>query len=298
MPAFNCFNKELIMPMKRYITLFLVYTICINNPFLIAQEDSFQTDKKGSFFLYWGYNRSKFSNTNLHFNGPNYDFTLYDIKATDRPSEFGWQYINPATFTVPQYNIRAGYFFSNRLAISLGMDHMKYVVTQNQETRISGVINSEASSRYAGSYLNQPIILEEDLLKFEHTNGFNLVSTDIEYLLAFKRLSFNNFSFNWNFGIGGIWIVTKTDVRVFGDGLDNDFHVAGYTLAAKTGPRIEYKKRFFILGEIKGGYASLPSVLIKNAEPELGDHNLTYIEYYCAIGMYFKLKGRNKQGKL
>lgn len=248
-------------------------------------------EKKGLFYFYWGYNRSYFSKTNLHFNGPNYDFTLYDIRAKDKPSKLDWDYINPTKFTIPQYNYRFGYFITDGISISGGLDHMKYVVTQNQLTKISGVITEVASTEYAGSYLNQPIELKEDLLKFEHTDGFNLMSIDLEYLLNFKNKNYsrNKLSFNMNFGLGGIWIVTKTNVKVFGDGLDNDFHIAGFTLVGKLGPRIEYKNKFFILGEIKGGYASLPSVLIKNAEPEIGDHNLTFIEYYFAIGSYFRL---------
>ena len=93
----------------------------------------------------------------------------------------------------------------------------------------------------------------------------------------------------WDFGIGGIWIVTKTKVKVLGDGLDNDFHVAGFTLIGKTGPRLTYKKKIFLSGEIKSGYASLPSVLIKNSEPEIGDHNLLFFEYYVVAGINFRL---------
>ena len=256
--------------------------------------------KQGSMFFYWGYNRSFYSKTNLHFAGPNYDFTLYDIKGSDRPAKFGWVYLKPTTFSIPQNNYRLGYYLTNELAVSLGVDHMKYVVEQNQQTTISGVISQQASSEYAGSYLNEPIQLTEDLLMFEHTNGFNLVSLEFEYLQHLASISKNKITFLWSFGIGGIWMVTKTDVKVLGDGLDNKFHISGYTLAGKTGPRIEYKNRYFLLGEIKGGYASLPSVLIKNSAPERGDHNLSYLEYYIAVGINFRIKRRampiTKQG--
>lgn len=271
-------------------TIILLSLVFGLSTFQSLNAQKIEQGKKGEFFFYWGYNRSVFSKTNLHFNGPDYDFTLYDVKAKDKPSKFGLDYFHPTKFSIPQYNYRLGYFLTNRIAISGGVDHMKYVVTPNQETRISGVITERASERYAGSYLNQKILLEEDLLKFEHTDGFNLVSLDFEYLhpLLFRR--FKNLSMSWNFGIGGIWIVTKTNVRIFGEGLDNDFHIAGFTLVGKTGPRIEYKNRFFLLGEVKGGYASLPSVLIKNSAPELGDHNLSFLEYYIAGGVYFRIK--------
>jgi len=252
-------------------------------------------NKKGSLYFYWGYNRSFYSKTNLHFNGPNYDFSLYDLKGTDRPSPFGSVYFNPATFSVPQYNFRLGYLLTNRIAISGGMDHMKYVVTQDQPTEISGVITKNASEKYAGSYLNQPINLSEDLLKFEHTNGFNYVSLDFEYQQPIVRILNDNISILLNTGIGGVWVVTKTDVRVMGDGLDNDFHVAGYALSFKAGPRIEFKEHLFLAGELKGGYATLPSVLIKNDAPEVGNHNLGFLEYYIVLGTNFRIKKSDKK---
>jgi hypothetical protein len=191
---------------------------------------------------------------------------------------------------VPQYNYRLGYYITNRLAISFGMDHMKYVVDQDQWTTISGVINDEASTKYAGNYLNEPIQLKDDLLTFEHTNGFNFASLDVEYLQPLFSVWNKRISFFWNAGIGGVWVITKTDVKVMGDGLDNDFHVAGYAMAAKTGPRIEFLKHLFLAGELKGGYASIPSVLIKNSAPEIGDHNLEFLEYYIVAGVNFRLK--------
>lgn len=253
-----------------------------------AQGDSLR-DHEPRFrrwYFYWGYNRGYFSKTNLHFHGPNYDFTLYNLKGHDQPEKFSWKYFNPAEFSVPQYNVRLGYFFNRHFSVSFGMDHLKYVMTRNQPTTISGVISAEASPKYAGAYLNQPIQVEWDLLVFEHTNGFNLVSLDLEWQ---ERLSKKTkpWGFSWNAGLGGIWVVTKTDVRVFTDGLDNDFHVAGFTMAGKTGPRLEWRRRAFLSAEAKCGYATLPAVLIKNDAPELGDHNLVYFEWYVVAGLYF-----------
>lgn len=273
----------------------LIYFICFWSSLLLTPASVFgQTDTLlreanrhvHRWYFYWGYNRDYYSKTNLHFHGPDYDFTLYGLQGNDRPEKFGWVYLNPGKLSIPQYNVRLGYFINHCFHVSLGMDHMKYVVTQNQPTRISGVISPQASIKYAGAYLNQPIALDWDVLVFEHTNGFNLVSFDLEWLLPFRTYK-KAFEFAWNTGVGGIWVVTKTDVRVFTDGLDNDFHVAGYTMAGKTGPRFEWKQRFFLSAEAKTGYASLPSVLIKNNAPELGDHNLVYFEWYLVAGVNF-----------
>jgi hypothetical protein len=281
--------------MLRIVYLFFVLLSSGFESFGQSDASLWTNNKKGSFYFYWGYNRSVFSKSNLHFNGPHYDFTVYNLTGSDRPSKFGTVYFNPALLSIPQYNYRLGYFITNSFLISFGMDHMKYVVDQNQMTKISGVISPEASEKYAGTYINQPIQLKEDLLMFEHTNGFNFVGFDFEFQQPFAQAFQHKILFLWDIGIGGIWIVTKTDVRVMGDGLDNDFHVAGYAMAAKTGPRFEYKKHFFLAAELKGGYATLPSVLIKNAAPEIGDHNLGFLEYYIVAGTNFRIKKQEKK---
>ena len=246
--------------------------------------------KKGSFFFYWGYNRSFFSSSDLHFTGPNYDFTVHNVKASDRPSKFGLVYVDPAAFSVPQYNYRLGYNITDRLAISAGMDHMKYVMDQFQIAKVSGYISKEASEKYAGNYLDKPMKMDEDFLMFEHTNGFNYASLDVEYLQPLGSVWKDRLSFYWNMGLGGVWVITKTDVKVLGSGIDNRFHLSGYALSAKTGPRIEYLHRVFLAGELKGGYATLPDVLINGNSPERGEHNVSFLEYYIVAGVNFRIR--------
>ncbi len=279
----------------KFTICFFVFAILLSPAIAQVSNYSDTYHKKGSFSFHWGYNRSYYSKTNLHVTGPDYDVTFYDLKGTDRPSEFGVVYFNPVTFTIPQYTFRLAYYITDKLAISGGMDHMKYVVMKNQWTIISGVVTPEASTTYEGSYLNESIQLTPDILMFEHTNGFNLVSIDFEYLQPLFEINKAKLNFYWNTGAGGIWIITKTDVRVFGQGLDNDFHVSGYAFVGKTGPRMEYNNRFYLGGELKGGYASLPSVLIANDAPEIGDHNLSFLEYYIVAGVNFDFKKKDKR---
>jgi len=255
-------------------------------------------ENKGKFYLYWGYNRSKFLRSDIHFSSPDYDFTLYDVKGTDRQSKFSLKhYFTPANFSVPQYNYRLGYFMNDRWLISGGLDHMKYVVTQGQRVRMSGVISERISSKYAGAYLLDSVTLTEDFVQFEHTNGLNLITLDFEYLQPIAVSRSGNFKLKWNIGLGGIWVVTKTDVNLMGDGIDNDFHVAGFSLAAKTGPRIDFFKRFFFSAEFKSAYMAIPDVLIENAAPKRADHTLIAFEWYGVVGTYFNIGNKAKASK-
>jgi hypothetical protein len=55
------------------------------------------------------------------------------LKGTDRPTKFGWTYFNPSQLTIPQYNFRLGYFITDAFSISIGSDHMKFVIKENQK---------------------------------------------------------------------------------------------------------------------------------------------------------------------
>jgi len=114
--------------------------------------------KQGQMFIFFGWNRSAYSNSDIHFKGNGYDFQLDNVKATDRPTKLSWDYINPAWFTVVQYDFRAGYFIKDDLALVLGIDHMKYVMKQNQTVDFSGTISDP---KYAAMILNGQVNLAD-----------------------------------------------------------------------------------------------------------------------------------------
>jgi hypothetical protein len=64
---------------------------------------SAQTNKK--WFLTWGYNRTQYLPSTIHFIGPGYDFTLSEVKAKDMPNPFtAKEYFNPGLITIPQFS--------------------------------------------------------------------------------------------------------------------------------------------------------------------------------------------------
>ncbi|MCB9234595.1 MAG: hypothetical protein H6581_23265 [Bacteroidia bacterium] len=278
------------------IILWLLFCICMQNGASFAQS-SVRPGKsweilpnKGSMYVHWGYNRSIYSRSDIHVSGPDYDFTVYDVRATDRPSPFKPAvYLNPGLFTIPQFNIRAGYFLSERWSVSLGYDHMKYVMVNDVPAVFSGVIGASASPKYEGSYLKDTVNLAADLLRFEHTDGLNVITADVEYSYPLVSFWKNRFKIQAQVGAGGIFVVPRSDVRVFGKGLNNDYHIAGYTFTGKSGLRLDFLRRMYFLGEMRGGYVALPWVLVANDSPELGDHQFAFLEWYVVCGIRFHL---------
>ena len=146
-----------------HITKILLFIFVTSS--IVAQRKS-NAFNKGSFYFYWGWNRSFYSPSTIHFSGNTYDFQLYDVVAVDRQSPFSADlYLNPKRMTIPQYNARIGYYFKHNLQVSLGVDHMKYVMLHDQPSTINGYIYNSNTS-YDGVYVNEPITISQDFLKF------------------------------------------------------------------------------------------------------------------------------------
>ena len=143
-----------------------------------VNPERYTAHNKGKFFFFWGGNRGYYTTSDIRFKGNGYDFTLSDVKAVDKPKGWHIDYINPLRMTIPQTNARVGYFISNHYTISAGVDHMKYVMEQDQVVKMNGYI-SGTGTIHDGSYNNQEKLLTEDFLTFEHTDGLNYVTVEL-----------------------------------------------------------------------------------------------------------------------
>lgn len=279
----------------------MIYCLSILGLFIPRSFYSQDTanSNKGYIYGYWGYNRSFYTNSDIHFVSDHYDFTLQDIKASDRPVPFSLkEYFTPSSFTVPQYCFRLGYYLTDYLHFSVGMDHMKYVVDQNQKVLIRGTINSLTNSTYNGTFEKQEIDIKKGFLEFEHTNGLNLVSIQADYSFHLAKFHKKKFQLKWNAGLGGIWVGTKADVRILDEGIDNDHHLAGYCMTLQTGPRLEFKKLLFFDIQTKCGYMTLQDIFIENQDaPMRADQEFSFLTFNANFGLMIPSKKRSNSTK-
>jgi hypothetical protein len=243
----------------------------------------------GKFYFYWGYNRAIFATSDLHLKGANYNFTLQKIKAYDRPSAFSAEYFHLAKITIPQYDYRIGYNFKKNWNLSLGVDHMKYVVATDQSVLMTGTVLSTASAKYAGTYNNQPIVIKDDFLLFEHTDGLNLVSLDVGYQGDVAHFDKTNITLSSHASLGAGLMVPRTDSRVFGIGQNNRFHIAGYGLSATAGFEARWWKNIFFRAQIRTGWINMPDILLNNDAPERANQTIRFMEFYGVVGRYFRI---------
>jgi len=249
-------------------------------------------DRKGTLYMYWGWNRGWFSDSDVHFKGDGYDFTLYDLVANDRQSPFGYDpYFKIDRVTIPQYNFRLGYFFNDNYSISLGVDHMKYVMVEYQTVKISGNIDTSVSTKYGGTYDKDDLIVANDFLYLEHTDGLNYLN--IEVRRHDQLFSYKNISFNLSEGFGGGMLMPRTNAQFMGRERNDEFHVAGFGLGAVVALDVTFWKYVFIQGEFKAGYINMPSVRITTSAADNASQSFWYTELMGVIGMKYNIKPMN-----
>lgn len=249
-----------------------------------------RTTRKGQFYFFWGYNRAVYNKSNIHVHGPDYEFTVYNATAHDRPTPINDKaYYNPSLLTIPQFNFRLGYQIDEKWSVSVGWDHMKYVMDQNQVAQVSGFINSPVYTKFNGEYLRQPMVISGDLLKFEHTDGLNVTSLDLERRISLLHSRNGIFGLYGLLGAGTGVVVPRSDVRVCTVGLNNHWHISGYHLNAKAGLRLEFLRNGFFQLESRSGYVNLPNILVQNDRAHRIDQHFFFCEWYGSLGMFIKV---------
>lgn len=255
--------------------------------------------KKGNFYIYWGWNRAAYSNSDIHFKGNDYNFTLYDVAAKDRQSPFNAKlYFTPNTITIPQYNFRIGYFFHDKYNISIGADHMKYVM-QNyigetyQNVRIDGEINN--GTNFDGNYNNDTINLTEDFLLFEHTDGLNYENVEVRrFDVLFSRKYFQ-FAANEGFGIGAL--VPRTNTTLMNNARYDEFHLAGYGTGLILSLNMTFFKYFFAQMEWKGGFIHMPDIRTTMYKSDRASQFFWYSQYNMVFGANFRIPSKKNSEK-
>ena len=281
--------------MKTIISLpaFLFLCICTNT---FAQNDTivkprYTAHNKGKFTLSWGGNREKFTKSDIHFMGDDYNFLVHNATAHDKPK--GWQmdYIIPSKMTIPQTNFKLGYFITDKYSFSIGVDHMKYVMTQNQTANITGVI--EGHPPFNGGYNNTPTVITEEFLMFEHTDGLNYLYSeiarqdDISHWFGIKNTDKFQVNINEGFGIGLLY--PKTNTTLLGKERYDEFHVSGYGTSVKAGINLTIFKYFTIEGDLKGGYINMQDIRTTKSTSDKATQSFFFGETIIAFGGIFKL---------
>jgi hypothetical protein len=245
-----------------------------------------KTDNKGKFFAYWGWSREWFSTSDIHFKGADYNFTLNNVSARDKPNKIGYDpYLKLGEMTIPQFNFRIGYFINSHYNISIGVDHMKYVVIQHQTTQITGSI-ANSNTIYDGIYNHENIEITDGFLLFEHTNGLNYINSEIRRQDKVTSIS-KNIAINFTEGLGLGALYPKTNTTLLNKQRYDEFHLAGYGVHALVGFNIQFFNFFFLQSEFKGGYINMPDIRTTLSSQDSASQHFFFTQFNWVFGAKF-----------
>jgi hypothetical protein len=280
----------------KHFFLFSAFLIILFTNTTIAQEkttiqDRYTSHNKGKFFISWGGNRESYSKSDITFRGKDYNFTLENVQAHDKPKGWHVDYINPARMTIPQTNFRMGYFINDHYSVAIGVDHMKYVMTQNKAVNIHGYYPNPGS--YDELLPNNQVLLTPEFLTFEHTDGLNYVNTEFsrhdDISSIFKIKNTDKIQVNLTEGVGFGLLYPKTNTKLLGKERHDDFHVSGYGTSLKAGLNITFFKYFYIQGELKGGYINMQDIRTTKSSDDTASQDFFFFQRIIAFGGIFRI---------
>ncbi|WP_167731807.1 hypothetical protein [Leptospira stimsonii] len=266
--------------------------------------------RKGTWSFQWGYNRDYYTQSDITFKGPGYNFTLKDVVAKDKPEKLDPSvYLNPSLWEIPQYNFRLTYYFADKFFVAFGQDHMKYVMSRGQAANINGYIDPlaiqrahlgtasdmavylylfpDAYKRLEGYHNGETINVTPDFLKFEHTDGLNFLYLDVGMVQPLWVSSNGENAFSFVSSVGGGPIIARSDVRLFGEGKNNHFHASGYGVSGYVAGRTDLYKSFFFEFGAKGGYIDLPNIFTTGRSKDRASQNFGFLEIMVFGGVNF-----------
>ena len=257
-------------------------------------KTNFKTKNKGKLYFYWGWNKAQYSYSDISFKGDDYNFTLYDVSAKDRQTPWDADvYLNPANISTPQTVARIGYYFHHNWNLSIGVDHMKYVMVAQQHATIDGYIDlDDPLSEFNGVYDNAPIYVDEDFLEFEHTDGLNYINLEI------SRVDNLGDYLNWNskkiqlnllesFGAGILY--PKTNSTLLSKEKNDEFHLSGFGLSFKAGINLTLFDHFFVQTELKAGYIDMSDIRTTNSSADSASQEFFFFQRNISFGYIFQL---------
>ena len=267
-----------------------IFTLLTTLSFPLLSQESNLPKQKGSLYLTWGYHREGYTKSDLHFKNNtqrNYNFTLYNANAADKDdlSDFFQQ-----DLTVPQYTINVGYMLNNKsnTGFELAFDHLKYVVTDDQQLHLKGEIE--------GVYYDKDTLVSHDFVHLEHTNGNNYVTANFVKAFSLMKKKSGVPSLTVMLKGGGGVLTPKTTSTVLGDFLDAPLNISGWVATASANLRYEFFRYFYLEVGTKGAFVDYTRAIL--AKEGRAKHTFFSVQYIGAAGITIPLGGWSSKNQL
>lgn len=255
-----------------------------------AQTEVKKLDRSKKFYAYWGWNRSSYTKSDIRVYGGDHDITLYDVEAKDLQSKFDLKtYFFVTRISIPQTNLKVGYYLNEKYSVAAGFDHMKYKIVNGQTAKVTGTIDRDGSP-FKGEYNNQDVVISNEFLRYNHTDGLNYVFGEINRHDEWLDLAKSRFRVSSEVGVGAALLRPRTDVVFLGSKGPNVYHNAGYGVNAKVGLNILLFNHVSIMSEVKPGYINMQHIQATAKKDGHAAQHFGFLQYNILLGATFGFK--------
>lgn len=224
--------------MQKYLLLFLF-------AFIFQLSLAQKKERKGEFYISWGYNKEYYTNSNVTINQPDLknNFTFKNTLLVDHP---GWDegILNKA-LSIPQYNYRFGYFLDKNkdLAIEINFDHTKALFKDNQLIQMTGTFN--------GSMIDSSFIFTKSGQGtaenyYYLNNGANFLLFNIVKRKRFKNLSNEIIAIDGLAKAGVGPLIPHVENKLFGKNNNQGFQFGGWNTGLEYALRSTFRKKLYL----------------------------------------------------
>ena len=225
----------------------------------------------------WGYNGDSYAKSDLHISQPSLgnDFTLVGVQARDSKA---WTDLFSHSLTVPQYNLRIGYFFNERWGLELAHDHIKWIVKEDQQVPMTGTLNGEP--------VDSLVTLTPDVLRYQLNNGANPLFINLirRFRLIGERGRAGSIAFLAKGGGG--FAIPHTENAVFDQPNEKGFQFfQGWNVDAAAAARVDIWKGLYFEFEEKLLYARYYGIKVDQGTAQ---HSVKASEFNFNFGWAFR----------
>ena len=261
------------------------------------------TNEKGAIYISWGYNRSAYTKSDIHFQGQGYNFKLQDSKARDHQSSLSSGDYSLKSLSVPQYNFKVGYYYKNKWSIALGIDHLKYYFLDRNQIIAAGNFTYKEQSVYIGDHpaygaavlLSKNITTVKDSFNYENSQGLNYIHAELglaeNIYTADKK---GDFKVTSNVGAGVGCLLSYTSL--YFNRVQNPItrSLSGYGLSAFAGLRFEAFKRVYLYTNLSLGFLHKVHERTSNVDQvAYVKHHFGFSQIEAGLGLFLFKRAKN-----
>jgi hypothetical protein len=288
-------NKQIKMMPKILLFLLLISAFC--SPAMAQRKKKVNTAGQGTFFMYFGYNRSAYTPTTIDFVSPNYNFSMENVAGTDNTNDGSIaNYLSADGFETFQFNVHMGYYIKPKWALTFGIDRLNYFMANNQTASLSGAFSPGNHAEWNGVYDNEEVQINRSNIFYRQEAGMNYLRVGILHTQELFQSKKGEVVLSLNTGIG-TGLLLSNSVFTY-DGLTNTptSGTSGFGLSGHVGLRADFFQRLFLQTTFSGGMLKQGNIQLDQAGNANASHTMGYFSPEIALGFLVYVRPTNNCG--